>query len=421
MRVLRNMVKLAFLAALPILGAAAVQEGPKEEKKLHEVLVDDVLRVNTLAALKSIENEVNQYADLKNIHEQLTKLIKDKNETEISLFSVHAQLDSSLHKCAAIFASGNDKEVNDAHLKWGTIRKIGYILNPVYAKHIADSSKKVLSLTDGGLHRYPEKHSFFAATTQESENTHWWVPDDMDIENYFKDFNGNYRELVPGNYYDKDLAQNIVEGNGSLEEALLKTESTFKGTNEDPSTPTHRLSEYSTKNEISDFEVLFIIGSERHEGEKNIFVFNRVMLTHAIKKKYGDQCKGVYVLDEPHPEDLADTLDWLGKNLKGKKLYVFFSGHGNISGPQAGVLPENIDKQGGKNYFFRLKTFGEGKPKEDAIKTLYECLRNIEVITIFDTCHSGAAVTAVESEELKRYINWLALNNQRETIGFPLL
>lgn len=376
--------------------SSSKSEEVAKKSSLEEKLIDEDLRNQSLIKFLEVENSVNQYDDLKKIYQDLVEILKSKNES--------LELLSDLHRNLYKVYEASDRNASKKHVAESILRT----LSPIYLKYLSPSSKKVLDLSKSGSTKYPDKHSFFAATTQESISPMGMPRIPIDLKAESKYFDNGYKGVMFGSGFTKKLAQAISNGEGSIEDALLTVENSYKGTPEMPTAPTHRLSSYSTKNELNDFGVLFITGSEQVQGESKSMILDRSMLEHAIKNKYSERCKVITARDEPTPKDLEETLSKLAKDLKGKKLYIFFHGHGNSLGPQAGVSSANADKQGSKVFSFFLKTYGPSLT-EDKIKELYnKYLSDIEVVTIFDTCQSGAGITAIDNKDFKRQLDCLA-------------
>ena len=133
------------------------------------------------------------------------------------------------------------------------------------------------------------------------------------------------------------------------------------------------------------------------------------MIHDAICETHGDKCKGVTTVNEPNLEKLKQVLEEISNRLKegDRKLYIFYDGHGEKGGIRIGVSREKARKQGTEEFIFMLSK--EYDLKEETIKDLYnKYFKDIEVITIFNSCYSGAGITAIENEELKKRINFLA-------------
>ena len=362
--------------------------------------------------MESLENDIKKDPTLQSLHSKLLNTMKSKSETLRELTDISFALyskDRELDKLK--INENNEDKLEEINFIQSKTSELMDILYEVYIKYLEHSSNNVLGLGESGVNRYPAKHSFFACTTQETEAAmaDEAFPEDENMDEVFENFGGTYEEFKYASLYCIKLANEILNGNRSIEHALLETERLYRGYLNIPAVPTHRLSTTSSMNEDLDFEVLFITGSQKGEHEKERFIFNRYVLKNAIQRKYGDKCKAFHVLDEPNPKDLEKTLTNIAGNLKGKKLYIFFIGHGNVSGKEDSVLDSNSEKQGAMSFFFRLKTFGDGKLHKDRIKRLYnEALKDIEVITIFETCHGGAGITAIENKGFKNQIDCLA-------------
>lgn len=350
-----------------------------------------------LETLVHFNSEFNDHTDIKKIYENFLYDIQNKQETELSLFSMLNQLrkiEEESHK------KGDYNKLEKAI-------KLRGLIGPVYKLYINNSSKSILHNSDSGSIKYPKKHSIFASTTQESFDWMEKLPERVSPYDAFKSFDGkNYHSIKYGGYYSRELANNITKEN-TIVNALKKTKPNSQSRH---TAPVHRLTEgYTELTEEADFEVLFITGSGQDHLEQNTFILDRMIIAHSISSKYQIKCKGIHIIDEPTEGELNKCFESLSKGLNGKRLYIFYIGHGTSKGIQDGVSNENIDKQGSCEYSFEIKKFKDNSLRESYIKGLYnKYFNNIEVISIFQSCHSGAAVTAIENEELKKIISSLA-------------
>ena len=190
----------------------------------------------------------------------------------------------------------------------------------------------------------------------------------------------------------------------------MSVEKNFRGNDLTPQVPTHRLSPTSTKDENIDFEVLFISGSTYDDEEPDKFTRAENDLSDAINDVHGEHCKKIDTIPKPTLEELEEKFKAIAERLKEnntKKLYIFFNGHGDREGIQEGVSKANQSKQGAANFIFVLSENTD--LEEDKIKELYnKYFKDIEVVTVFGSCHSGAGITAIENNGLKNQLNVLA-------------
>lgn len=397
----------------------------KEEKR-KGTLVDDKLQEKILKELEEIKQSAIKYRSLRKIFTDFDTMIKNKEESEGRLKALHDKLyclPAPKSRFSHWFIWSDEEIAEERKL----VSRLHSILEPVYKKYINDSSKRTLEYQYSGINKYPEKHSVFAATTQETTAPMYllWgkmADDEEEIKKYFKNYNGDYKSLS-GSHFTREIAHQMLSG-GSIEDAIIRTNKNYAGSESIPCYATYRLSKDSTKGQDLDFEVLFITGSpgyyvsdtisgtrdeKRMNRESNTFKFDRHLLAHAIKRVYGDKCQRITTVDNPNYKEIETTLKNISSNLKGKKLYIFFHGHGTIGKIEDGITLENRDKQGSLTFYFYLQRLWSDKLSENNIKELYnKYLKDIEVITIYDSCHSGAAITAIESEELGRYVDSLA-------------
>lgn len=372
--------------------------GSTPQARFYRRYSTEELNTLTLNALEQIGRELNgeqngeqNNNDLNEIRNRFQSLIKNNRATVEDLETLHKDLSRSWTKVGEELLPKMKQNPNDPGLQplifRGTVLD-GLIktLYPLYMNHLERASKDVLPLNESGTYKYPEKHSFFATSTQETGA------------------NG---------LYVLDLAREIKKG-GTLESAFLRTEKDYVAPSIVPHVPTHRLSKYSTKDQQRDFQVLFITGfdkaSEGPAGLNNRFIDDKNALSSSIQFAHdGKKLKGISTIDKPSIEELEAGFKKLSEELKAKnqKLYIFYIGHGNEFENEEGVSKGNSNKQGAKKLGIGLNS--DSILYEDKIKELYnKYFKDIEVITFYNTCHSGAGITAVENEQLRNQINHLA-------------
>ena len=348
----------------------------------------DQIRQKLLAALEYIKEPCNKFDNIKTLHNDFNKLLKTNpsfaelekfNEKITSVVGTLSKETSKLYddkKTDTI----EYKEISQQYDLANTLKKLTYYL---LREKLKDSSKDILPLSRSGVNKYPEKHSFFASALQETSSYG----------------------------LSESIASQIKKGR-SIENSILKVEDDLSNVNEKdhkyvvPTIATHRLSEHSTKDkENIPFEVLFINGSTYEKDAKDKFTKGQEKLASAIEKELGVKS---HTLNQPSIEELEKKLIELSKKAEknGGKLYIFYNGHGDKDGLQEGVSLKDAKKQGAEKFVFVL---GDNKEKnediilsEDKIKELYKKhLKNVEVITIFDSCHGGAGITAIENNKDK--------------------
>ena len=340
---------------------------PKQEKSITE------MRKEAIDKLSSMDKELKNYPYLKMMCDELCKNLKNKTELKGLLLTTYNYLTNRFESDSYLLAKEKDKEKKDFYkTEMSLCSKIQDIIFDLSAYYL--KKYDVLQLSESGINRYPEKHSFFAMGPQ---------------------------ELGGGvGLYARTVIE-MKKSYGSIENALIRAGRDY--TIEKPFlwlAPTHRLSKFSTKdNNNIDFEILFINGAENPGEPEGLWSKDTKYLQAAIKEVYKDKCKEITPLNQPSEQDFKDSIKAIADRCKnnGRKLYVFYTGHGSaLSGNQDGI-PKNWDKEGAREYYFQLN---KGPAlTERKIKELYNTyLKDIEVITIFDSCHSGAGITAIENK-----------------------
>ncbi|MBI2996609.1 MAG: caspase family protein [Candidatus Melainabacteria bacterium] len=369
-------------------GVASIFNGATTKEQIREKL---------LLAVSNLTEKCEKDSELKNICNSLHKLLLNKGDSAESLIKIQNDLkevflqgvESTKSLSNEIKNAKSIDELETASKKSNTVfeklRLVSTLLPLIYPltqKHLATSSKNILQLSESGTKRYPEKHSFFASTVQESE-------------------------APPG--VSKFIADKVNNGS-SIENAFLKSESEYHGNGVLPQALTHRLSTDSTKDKNVNFEVLFIHGDANTVKEQEQFAKNEKVLTKAINETSNNHCKQISSLTTPTFEELENKLKEISTRLKENnigKLYIVYNGHGGSDGLQEGVSVENSKKQGAERFLFGLNK--NNNLTEEQIKELYnKYLKDIEAVTIFDSCHSGAGITAIENDKLKSQLNALA-------------
>lgn len=371
----------------------------KPEKKLNSITLNNKTREESINKLEELKQELKGSTSLLGEINEILDLLKKKKETQASLRQIHRKIVNIRKKA---YSAHQDGKVENCDKLLG-------VLTPIYLKLIEDSSANVIDFQDSGTNKFPAKHSFFAATTQGTTTSYSPVPDSLDIENFF--FYGqheDYTKLKYGSSYSRVLADQIVN-NKTIEKALLCAEGKHRGCPTIPSAPTHRLGEGVNIETQQDFEVLILKGTGKNKADTRTIDFDSRMISHALRNKHGDKCKGIKILNQPTPKELEQQLKELSEKLKGKKLYIFYLGHGNSHGTQSGVDFENSDKQGSDLFSFWIRNQGYNGLSETKIKELYnKYFADIEVVTVYDTCHSGAGIAGKVNKASLEQIGSLA-------------
>jgi len=237
---------------------------------------------------------------------------------------------------------------------------------PVAAKP-KQQSPDVLSLEDSGDVQYPALHSVFTNQVQ-SKGSRVSYPDyppydvkDLPkfVQSKRKDF---YKDYKYGSEYFTEIAREVARGKGtvSIEDAALAAYKTLNKVSI-PHSPKYRLSTDPSANheEVKDFEVLFVVGTYYGNTQKTCFRLDGEVTKDAVTTTYGDKCKNFTILDDPNQEEFENALKARAESAKrnGRKLYIFYSGHGNDIGSQSGVALKNAGKQGSKEFKYGLSRF----------------------------------------------------------------
>ena len=303
--------------------------------------------------------------------------------------------------------------------------------------HEIYSRQSILSLRDSGENQYPDKHSVFTTTLQDGKSKSFLIKgengkeaDITKYEKYLENLKGNYSKVHKD--YTHTLAQEIKNGGGkiSIETALIKvTKELELGKSKNNEDPLYRLSGKSTKDDPNkDFEVIMITGSPSSEINKdengNRFKYEGLLLKESITNAYKDKCKEFETLNNPNLKQLENAVAAKADSCRanGRKLYILYSGHGGVTKIinvdergkqigetepeyQKGINSKNKSKEGSMLYNFGLDNVSKGKGlSEDKYKEiLNKYLKDIETISIINSCQSGAAVTAIDNDLEKKF------------------
>ena len=287
---------------------------------------------------------------------------------------------------------------------------------------VTNQSSDVLSLEDSGDVKYPSLHSVFTNQVQTKGSRVSYPeyppsnPSSGDLAKFVRSKRADfYRDYKYGSEYFTEIAREVARGKGniSIEDAALAAD---KAVNKSsiPHSPKYRLSADPNANhsEVKDFEVLFVVGTYYGDTQKTCFRLDGEVTKDAVTNTYGDKCKNFTILDDPNQAEFEKALQARAESAKrnGRKLYIFYSGHGSNIGAQAGVAARNSGKQGSREFEYGLSRFGfRVRPTETYMKNLYKkYLNGVETITIIDACYSGAAVTAIDPDEQRKYFGSLA-------------
>lgn len=288
-------------------------------------------------------------------------------------------------------------------------------------------SQGVLPLAQSGDKKYPTLASVFTNNVQDKPSYSRSTPSTIKIEEYLSKYvrGKDYMGVKYGSEWMRVAATEIAKADGkvSIEQVLIKA---WEKVNNrfidhlDPQ-PIYRLSGRSTiSNPSKDFEVLAIAGSPdvlgndksgNHLYNQN-FNFDEKMFKCAVEEAYKNRCKTFRIVVDPDKNTLEKAISERAASCKkhGRKLYIVYRGHGNyertgffLSTPpvlQQGVSRQNINMQGSRVFQFSLDKISDFD--ENSYKDLLEkhC-KDIETISIIGSCHSGAAITAIEHEVYK--------------------
>lgn len=373
-------------------------------------------KISSTRQVKEITDQEKQKitTQLKELDKEITnEKIKDINNRIIKLFEEKVDLNTKkLWEIRAELMNTKIQTVDESTQRLEILKTI----YPAISIYTSKASKNVLKYEDSGDEKYPEKHSFFSPSLQDTTNdlSRVVIPDIDnptidEIEKFCKGFKGKYDEQRGLSSHVQKLC-NALEKEDTLEKALMAEEEEFRGDFFSPNAFIHRLGKDSTYDKKDkDFEVLFITGSKGPQDNKIEFIFESYMIENAINRKHkGKGLKNVTRLDEPNEATLVKSVQEIAERCKkeNRKLYIFYCGHGNV-GKKApkGVKEEDMDKQGALNYRFHLETIGGDKKtglfdnnilgdKYINIKSLYnKYLSDVETVSIFNTCHGGGAIT----------------------------
>ncbi len=273
------------------------------------------------------------------------------------------------------------------------------------------SGPDVLALKDSGDLKYPALHSMFTnnVQTKTSKVTYPdYPPFDLKPTEHIKSLNGNYSKYKYGSEYFAEISRKIAEGKGkiSIESASIKAHDIISK-NSPHHKSKYRLSTETNHEDIKDFEVFFVVGKGYGTTQKTCFKLDAEVTVDAIKRAYGDKCKHAEILEDPSKADFEKALQARAESARknGRKLYICYTGHGSTIGTQKGVSITNSEKEGSKEFEYGI---GWGVTETEMKNLCNKHLKDVETITIIDACYSGAAVTAIEKEEHKKFFESLA-------------
>ncbi|MBI3309385.1 MAG: caspase family protein [Candidatus Melainabacteria bacterium] len=253
-----------------------------------------------------------------------------------------------------------------------------------------------------GTEKYSPKHSIFSSINQDTGSplSYPQIPNsDLKATEYSKSKGGNYEELEYGSAFFKGIAQEITNGKGliSMEEAAIKS---YKKLGKIPRyNPQYRLGDKTICDQKSDFEVLFVSGEGNSDIQDKVFSLDGEIMKHAIENNYKERCKNFTTLTEPDLKTLEQALKERAESVKrhGRKLYIIYSGHGNIKGGndicQPDISDDNKNKEGSKVFKYNLK---DDVDESYMKKLLNQHLKDVETTILIDACHGGAAITATD-------------------------
>jgi len=272
------------------------------------------------------------------------------------------------------------------------------------------SSEDVLPYASSGDKKYSPKHSIFATSSQDRGCPVSYPscpPSDLNIQEYAKSEGTNYSKLRYGVPIFREMSQAIADAKGkiSVEEALVKAHKVVSKMGS--YNPQFRIGDDAKCNPSQDFEVLFIVGSYYGSMQEKAFKLDAEVTKNAISTFYPGRCKHFETMDKPRRKEFMAMLEERVKSAKknGRKLYLFYSGHGGERGHQAGVKEADKVKQGSKEFNFCINdSIYESEMKD----FLNEHAKDIEVIIGIDACHGDAAVTATENEKQKEIFKCVA-------------
>lgn len=285
------------------------------------------------------------------------------------------------------------------------------------------ASQNVLPLEKSGPIQYPALHSVFTSTTQGIISKSSLVSEAQFNEDIGKSkaFNRNhdYRDLQRGSPYLVWFANGIrnAKTNTSIYDVL---ESVSKQTNILDSNPLYRIRKLTAKEKQKDFEVIIITGrgvsrvrengsvmSEKDDERR--FLYDEKILRHAFENSphFKNKCKAIQLIQNPEVEELEKAVKERAASARknGRNLVIFYSGHGQADLPQFG-LGESKGREGDLRFEFE---FGkDGKRGEYFSEDNYKSIMrrhaaDIPTIHVFDSCYSGAAISANEHNLIELY------------------
>lgn len=377
------------------LAAKAEEKNPNiiDDKTRSEV-VKDLDKDLFLTKLKKFDPTIT-IPGFEITNQRFKNLLTNKNETELDFYME--------------YILGFKHYKNGAPHSKARLEK----LFPAYRKYLLDSSNKTLSLGKSGEVKYPKQHSIYSATTQESRTSSsskknktlpMGIGQISGARNRFPPPKPNKAPQITFDKaplgmsnYARELIKNM-EGANTFLEALNKTQETYKGISLIPSAPVTRKGEGST--DFEKFALLFIQGSPNPGETPSMLTYNG--LKESTEKHFSEDCKGFDICNNPDIQELDEKFGEMAAYAREKNipLVLYYYGHGTTGDVQKGVSKIDITKQGALEFFFQLSRVGKNGISEEQIKKLYEKhFSDIEVVTVFDACYSGAAVASKNSEQ----------------------
>jgi hypothetical protein len=414
------MLNTVFLAN--ILNSTFSQEKTKpdkeSEKSYEELKAQTIEKLNALVKeypgkKLPYELDISVYG-IGSYTKYITKALEEKNLDDLYKYQrrifesfKESMANHRAYKNLALKNETHKEKAEQFYLLGSVYYEMLRIIKPVCIKSMESAAKEILPHSSSGKFKYPEAHTIFAANLQDFDIGAAPIPDDINPEEFFKDYAGDFSNIEFGNYYIKNLATQIILGKGTIEEAAIKVGAELRGSDQNPVVPLHRIGKSARTAEETDFNVLIVIGSPKREdveGDKKLHSASLHTLKNAIQRRYGKKCKHFEFITEPYLEDLRAKFQEISDSLKttNRKLYVIYIGHGLSNSIDEGISAKNKNMQGAKALEIEHHAIDrEEGLTEKQIKLLYNVfLQNIETISIFPNCQSGAAVTSICYERL---------------------
>ena len=251
--------------------------------------------------------------------------------------------------------------------------------------------------------RYPESHSTFTDNTQDNPSRGGDpAPSEyLDSRNgysnycrYLRGLGSDYTRSPYGSEYFNLFGNEIAQGR-SVEDAALRVTEALNSRTYSRHRPLARISPTSTMNQTRiGYEVLIFTGATETWATIDTYT-----IRHAFERGFPGR-SNVTEVSNPTRNQLDTAVAELAQRARrtGRTPVIIYNGHSTR------ILSRGSSRLQGSDTLL----FNNGMDENDYKRILRRHLGDTETISIFSSCYCGAAVTAIDPEELRRYFASLA-------------